>query len=294
MGCLRHYLSTAADSFPLTCLGNEATCEIPIPIPTIEHFLPASQFQQLLEMAFLRHIERHPQEFKYCKTPDCTQVYRCSATATAMTCPSCFLTVCSSCDEEVHEGMSCDEKRLQGDPGEQERRNDEWARANGVKRCPNCSVWIEKTEGCNHMTCKCGAHMCWVCSRAFDAGEIYEHLNSAHGGFFNVPPEEPAPAPAPVHQYGEEDDGAFVRAYAHQAHQEELRRQQAQVLEDRRRLAIIEEGRRQELARRQEMARRQEVARPQVLLYQEQRRAAAAAAVAERERRENGWGCVVM
>ncbi|KAJ7915523.1 hypothetical protein B0H13DRAFT_2231894 [Mycena leptocephala] len=161
MGCLRHYLSTAADSFPLTCLGNEATCEIPIPIPTIERFLPVAQFHQLLETAFLRYIEQHPQEFKYCKT---------------------------------RIAPSCAERRLQKDPGEQERRNDEWATANGVKRCPTCSVWIEKTQGCNHMTCKCGAHICWVCMRVFDVDQIYRHLNSTHGGILDVPPEEPAAA----------------------------------------------------------------------------------------------------
>ncbi|KAF7353681.1 ATP-dependent RNA helicase DEAH12, chloroplastic [Mycena venus] len=284
MGCLRHYLSTAADSFPLTCLGNEATCETPIPIPTIEQFLPASQFHQLLEISFLRHIERHPQEFKYCKTPDCNQVYRCSPIPTPITCPSCFLTVCSSCDEEAHEGISCADKRLQSDPGDQERRNDEWARARGVKRCPNCSVWIEKTEGCNHMTCKCGSHICWVCMGVFDGGQIYEHLNSDHGGFFTVPPEEPA------RRYLEADDEALARALARQ---EEVRRQQEQAFA-RRRLAIIEEARRQETALRQEMVYRQEVGRQrQQTLYQEQRRAAAATA-ARRERQESGWGCVVM
>ncbi|KAJ7349090.1 hypothetical protein DFH08DRAFT_135444 [Mycena albidolilacea] len=307
MGCLRHYLSTAADTFPLACLGNEATCETPIPIPTIERFLPASQFQQLLEMAFLRHVEQHPQEFKYCKTPDCSQVYRRSALATAVTCPSCFFVVCSSCDEEAHEGMSCEEKRVQSDPGEQERRNDEWARANGVKRCPTCAVWIEKTEGCNHMTCKCGAHLCWICVRVFDEDQIYAHLRSAHGGFFDVPPAQPAPAaapePAPAQRwlrYGQADP------FAEQARQEELRLQE-QALDYYRRLAIVQEARRQEEAvRRQEAAHRQEVARRQEaarrrqadeqevrqrMLYQQRQ---AAVVAAPRERRENGWGCTIM
>ncbi|KAK6969170.1 hypothetical protein R3P38DRAFT_3243909 [Favolaschia claudopus] len=190
MGCLRHYLSAASDTFPLTCLGKDGTCQRPIPIPTIERFLTMSQFQQLLETAFLRHVERHPERYKYCKTADCTQIYRCTATATAMTCPSCFLTVCSRCDQECHEGMSCEDKRLQGDPEEQERRNNDWAQSNGVKRCPNCSVWIEKIDGCNHMSCRCDAHICWVCMGVFDAGQIYDHLSSAHGGSFDIPAEQ--------------------------------------------------------------------------------------------------------
>ncbi|KAJ7460952.1 hypothetical protein B0H11DRAFT_2057549 [Mycena galericulata] len=282
-GCLRHYISNA-DSFPLTCLGNEATCESPIPIPTIEKFLPTSQFHQLLETAFLRYVERHPQEFKYCKTPDCSQVYHTNTTETAITCPSCFLSVCSSCDEEGHEGMSCAASRLQRDPGEQERRNDQWARANGVKRCPTCSVWIEKTEGCNHMTCKCGAHICWVCLRVFDHEDIYPHLSSAHGGAFGVPPEEAAPNVP----YGGGRDyvvepldwEALNRARVWQIEVQEAEEAQARIL--------LEERRRIEAARRQDLARQQEIA------YQERVRLQAAAAEARRRERESGWGCVVM
>ncbi|KAJ7243377.1 hypothetical protein B0H12DRAFT_1188595 [Mycena haematopus] len=293
MGCFRHYLSTAADIFPLVCLGNEATCETPIPLPTIKQFLPMSQFHQLLEMAFLRHIERHPQEFKYCKTPDCTQIYRCSAIAMSVTCPSCFLTVCSSCDQDAHDGMSCADKRLQSDPEEQERRNDEWARDNGVKRCPNCSVWIEKNAGCNHMECKCGSHICWVCMRIFDAGQIYAHLNSAHGGLgIDVPPEEPAPAHR-WPRYAGGDDDHFI-----QLHQEQLRRQQEwEAGEDRRRLVVAEEARiarervifqqRQAVAeaQRQQVAR---VARERLLIQQRQ------AEVAAQNQRERRGLCIIM
>lgn len=40
------------------------------------------------------------------------------------------------------------------------------------KRCPKCKAFIEKNEGCNHMTCRttaggCGHEFCWVCSRDY-------------------------------------------------------------------------------------------------------------------------------
>ncbi|KAK7035765.1 ATP-dependent RNA helicase DEAH12, chloroplastic [Favolaschia claudopus] len=289
MSCLRHYLSTASDTFPLICLGNEATCEVPISIPTIERFLTKSQFQQLLESAFLRHVERHPEHFKYCKTADCTQIYRCTATATAMTCPSCFLTVCSRCDLEGHEGMSCEDKRLQSDPGEQERRNDEWAQTNGAKRCPTCSVWIQKTEGCNHMTCRCGAHICWVCMRVFDHGQIYAHLQAAHGGLIEVPPEDPRPQPVLPRANAVPPPDQYVRvppplpprpgAAVEEARRREVERQRQLEQNYRQRLEAIEEERRQQEVlnrrRREEAARQEELRR--------------------RRRRENsGWGCLVM
>jgi len=33
-----------------------------------------------------------------------------------------------------------------------------------AKKCPNCKAWIEKEEGCEHVTCsKCRCDFCWVC-----------------------------------------------------------------------------------------------------------------------------------
>ncbi|KZP14856.1 hypothetical protein FIBSPDRAFT_751261, partial [Athelia psychrophila] len=181
--CIRHFL-TSAPTFPLVCMGDEDKCHVPIPIPVFQRFLPIQQFTNLLEMAFITHINQHPQDFKYCTTPDCRQVYRYTAsdTASIIHCPSCLSSVCSACHEEEHEGMTCAERKLYIDPEEQERLNHELATQSGFKKCPQCAVWIEKTEGCNHMECKCGAHICWVCMGIFNAQSVYEHMRKAHGG----------------------------------------------------------------------------------------------------------------
>ncbi|KZP26862.1 hypothetical protein FIBSPDRAFT_781690 [Athelia psychrophila] len=184
--CIRHFL-TSASTFPLVCMGGEDKCHAPIPIPMVQRFLPIQQFTNLLETAFITHIDHHPRDFKHCTTPDCRQVYRCttSETASIIHCPSCLSSVCSTCHEEGHEGMTCAEKKLNNDV-EHERLNEELAAQSGYKKCPQCAVWIEKIDGCNHMECKCGAHICWVCMRIFDAQSVYEHMNTAHGGMHGV------------------------------------------------------------------------------------------------------------
>ncbi|EQC26260.1 hypothetical protein SDRG_15921 [Saprolegnia diclina VS20] len=51
------------------------------------------------------------------------------------------------------------------------------------KRCPRCTVRIEKDGGCNHMTCNCGQHFCWICLEACESGTAtYAHLYAAHRG----------------------------------------------------------------------------------------------------------------
>ncbi|KAK0463853.1 uncharacterized protein EV420DRAFT_1729513 [Desarmillaria tabescens] len=194
-GCIRHFLTSAAETgiFPLVCMGNESTCGTPISIPVIQKFLPPTAFNHLLETVFTTHVDKRPQEFRYCKTPDCTQIYRRSEAMSVLRCPSCFSEICSSCGEDSHEKLSCEDARIHNNPAEQERMSEAWLlQQRSIKKCPTCSRLLEKTEGCNHMTCPCGAHICWRCMGAFDAGEIYDHMNTAHGGIYG---DEPAPAP---------------------------------------------------------------------------------------------------
>ncbi|KIM39596.1 hypothetical protein M413DRAFT_415587 [Hebeloma cylindrosporum] len=188
-GCLKHFLTSAVDNktFPLVCVGNEATCNVPVTIPFVRRFLPAQTFQRLIEAAFDKYLEQHQQQLKYCTTPDCKQIYRRRADKMSAKCPACFLTICLACDEEAHTGVSCEEQRILRNPAEQERLNEELAASSGYKRCPTCRAMIEKTEGCNHMTCRCGAHICWKCMNVFQTGrETSDHLIAAHGGIFDV------------------------------------------------------------------------------------------------------------
>ena len=60
--------------------------------------------------------------------------------------------------------------------------NNRWASSQGTKKCPVRRVWIQKTDGCNHVKCRCGAHICWLCEQSFANGnQTYRHLRSAHG-----------------------------------------------------------------------------------------------------------------
>jgi hypothetical protein len=175
-GCLQHLLASAADTkkFPITCIGNDATCDSPLPIPVIRRLMDNQAFQHLVEVAFTCHLEQHPEEYRYCITPDCKQIYRFRRKE-VWQCPSCLLKVCPTCEEDFHEGLSCEEMRLQRDPALMERLNESL----GYRKCPQCSAWIEKLGGCNHITCKCGSHICWRCMGHFPVGEIYKHLSKA-------------------------------------------------------------------------------------------------------------------
>ncbi|KAI6126759.1 hypothetical protein F5141DRAFT_355180 [Pisolithus sp. B1] len=109
--CLRHFVTSAHEInvFPLRCVGDDSRCNTPISIPTVQQFLTPAAFDRLLEAAFAFHISQRPMEFRFCKTPDCGQIYRSTPAgevAVTLRCPSCSSEVCSACDDG-HEGLTC-------------------------------------------------------------------------------------------------------------------------------------------------------------------------------------------
>ncbi|KAG2159370.1 uncharacterized protein EDB93DRAFT_1318387 [Suillus bovinus] len=317
--CIRHFLTSALESgqFPLTCMGDETQCKVPIPIPTIQQFLPQTSFTRLLEVAFHAYISRRPQEFKYCKTPDCNQIYRSTdpSTTVAGQCPSCFSSICTSCHDDVHDGMNCAESKRQAGRVAEERETEAWLAAhNGrVKKCPTCQALIEKVDGCNHMTCTlCKSHICWQCMGVFSDETIYGHMNRDHGTIYD---ENPVNEPVDV----QEQQWLLRLAVQQRQRQEELhdwRAVQAQLEERQRREAEVaargeaavavmarrealrREEARLEDARRLAEARRDEARQRAVLQdqhYQQmrQRHVERARAQAQQEERPS-WGCTIM
>ena len=213
--CIRLFLFSASErkQFPLVCAGNGDTCKVPIAIPVIQKFLSQQQFRELLEAAVASYIEKHPGQFQYCKTADCKQVYRRGKTARP--CPSCLMSICTRCYKEEHDDMTCEERELLDNRAEQERRNEQWASTSGAKHCPRCRVFVQKTEGCNHMECHCGVHFCWICLQVFDRQVIYEHMRSAHGGI------DTADVPRPDQQHRENQQIQADLEYARRLQEEE-------------------------------------------------------------------------
>jgi hypothetical protein len=303
--CLTHFFKSALESstFPLRCSGDENRCGVPIPISQLEKFLHAPKFQELLEAAFHAYIEQNPNVLSPCKTPGCSQLYTRATVgrgdgSSVVTCPSCFVAACAACGKNAHQGVSCE---MAGRDLSEEYINT----SSDIKRCPRCAAPIFKDGGCNHVSCRCGAHMCWRCNRVFnDSQACYGHMRADHGGYFDhemdaaprAHRDERAEAQAAVaaaaaaavpREFIEED--AWARALAagigmrdavraDQRRQEEAERRRGELLRQ-----IAERNALQEMERR-----RREVLAEEALRWQRAREQA------QQTERRGGWGCVVM
>ncbi|XP_026197139.1 probable E3 ubiquitin-protein ligase RNF217 isoform X2 [Anabas testudineus] len=85
-------------------------------------------------------------------------------------CSNCQFVWCFKCHSPWHDGLKCRDYRK----GDKLLRN--WASViehgqRNAQKCPHCKIHIQRTEGCDHMTCmQCNTNFCYRC------GERYRHL----------------------------------------------------------------------------------------------------------------------
>ncbi|KAJ6821996.1 putative E3 ubiquitin-protein ligase RNF144A-B [Iris pallida] len=107
------------------------------------------------------------QKFSYCPFKDCSALLiHDSVEAVGQSeCPSCRRLFCVGCKVAWHSGVGCDEFRSLG--ADERSREDvllmEVASKKKWRRCSSCRFYVEKKDGCNHVTCRCGFEICYGC-----------------------------------------------------------------------------------------------------------------------------------
>lgn len=172
--------TTQSTASKICCVRESGTCGKALSLPELQEHLSSTAFEELLEQSFSSYIRLNPQLLKYCPSVDCGYVYRISDTPKMRTCPNCLVAVCTACQAQ-HGSMTCaDYKDLSTGGLEAFER---LKKERGIKDCPKCKTPLEKIDGCDHMICRCGAHICWVCLRVFESSKpCYEHMNKEHNG----------------------------------------------------------------------------------------------------------------
>ncbi|KAJ8069812.1 hypothetical protein OCU04_000227 [Sclerotinia nivalis] len=176
--------SSAGKDFSINCHGDIGKCQQVFSLEELREILSSKAFEDILEASFSTHIQRNPQAFRYCPKPNCNTIYRVTNTMHFNTCAECCTVICTSC-HNPHENKTCAEYEDETS-GRYEATLKLMERI-GIKSCPKCKTPIEKTDGCDHILCKCGAHLCWMCLETFTESKLcYEHMNSKHGGIFRL------------------------------------------------------------------------------------------------------------
>lgn len=122
-------------------------------------------------------------EFGWCLAPGCTSGQLNVENSNYMDCASCGYKQCLKHKVKWHANETCEqyEYRTSGQKARDDDRATEAMLDAVSKKCPGatCGWRIQKTDGCDHMTCKkCRFEFCWQCLAS--QTEIKRVGNTAH------------------------------------------------------------------------------------------------------------------
>jgi len=102
-------------------------------------------------------------EFSPCPTPGCEYIFFFQQGEFNFLCPMCHKHYCLNCKDEWHNGLTCQQYKDSRDEKKLDDQFFQFVKGAKFKMCPKCKYWVEKTRGCNHMRCRCGADFCYLC-----------------------------------------------------------------------------------------------------------------------------------
>lgn len=144
-------------------------CSGSFPISELRRVLPKELYEKLIERQqdeAVRTLESEGRLHR-CSKPDCGFAMELdSSTVRVFHCLKCEAQTCVLCDKDWkdHIGLKCDE--VEDTSQTAARRNvEEKMTAAMMRTCWKCKVPFAKVDGCNKMTCRCGAKMCYVCRK---------------------------------------------------------------------------------------------------------------------------------
>ena len=119
--------------------------------------------EKFIKITKRRQLMKDP-NVKLCPFPDCESYAYQNEHTNNVTCIENQHKFCFNCLEKWHDGSPC--------KTEPDSLFKKWKKSNNIKRCPNCKVYIEKLDGCNHITCRyCNYEWCWLCGNKYN----YQH-----------------------------------------------------------------------------------------------------------------------
>jgi hypothetical protein len=164
--CLRRYATDKMKerSVPIRC--PQPDCKEEINLIDMRRILSEQElanYEQYLLDAFLQN---NPNEFASCLTPDCDYMfmYDPENDNPDFYCPKCRKRYCLKCQVDYHTNSTCEKyQQWKRENGQADDKFEDYAKQQSLKQCPKCKRWVQKSHGCDHMTCRCGTQFCYKC-----------------------------------------------------------------------------------------------------------------------------------
>eukprot|EP00117_Sycon_ciliatum_P037079 scpid8300/ scgid0717/ E3 ubiquitin-protein ligase RNF14; Androgen receptor-associated protein 54; Protein Triad2; RING finger protein 14 len=210
----------------------ETECDSCLPLELMRTVLNDEEFGRWERLTLQRTLDTMA-DVEYC--PRCQAPVVCDGSGDHGQCAHCYYNFCRECGEAWHQGECFSDfhdsqdrkkkkKRKKNGPRDGKSDSSSEEEISGVskdmrremmrrkraereskqymktaRRCPGCRVPVEKSEGCNKMTCcQCRATFCYICGARGD----YSHFTSGKCQLFTInnAPQMMARPKQPVHE----------------------------------------------------------------------------------------------
>ena len=162
--CGREIVVTAVESAKVLDLGcSSPGCEGEFGPAQIRGLLDASGWARYEEFALLACLAADS-NVKWCPEAGCGNAVVVETGEAKVHCAKCGKNFCALCNDEWHLGTCESFEEWKEQNGKVDVAFKKWAKANTVA-CPKCKIKVQRSQGCMHMTCKCGAEFCYICGR---------------------------------------------------------------------------------------------------------------------------------
>jgi len=188
--CWTGYLNAAVQDGKLCIISHcpGFKCPVLVPDKTFKNLTDAAVFERHQHYLLRSYVEDN-RLLRWCPAQRCNLAVRVFNSALMAVKCRCGHSFCFQCAEESHAPVSCAQLAAWNDKCKNESETAHWIIAN-TKKCPKCGVRIEKSQGCNHMTCRaCKYEWCWVCN-----GDWTQHGNHT-GGYYKCNRWDPKAKP---------------------------------------------------------------------------------------------------
>eukprot|EP00026_Physarum_polycephalum_P004306 Phypoly_transcript_04324.p1 GENE.Phypoly_transcript_04324~~Phypoly_transcript_04324.p1 ORF type:complete len:473 (+),score=85.85 Phypoly_transcript_04324:456-1874(+) len=184
--CLRqYYMQRIKDGSVLHISCPDPACKEEVTPNDVRCVLDQATWEKYDNFVLMSALKQDP-NICWCPFPGCTNaIYREPGEDPKIICDACKFQFCAECKEAWHGDMSCEEyasikEKMEKSVAKQAPSFNVWTSKHSkqVKPCPGCKGFIEKFDGCNHMTCvNCKYQFCWMCLSEYTGMHFNDNIN---------------------------------------------------------------------------------------------------------------------